>query len=303
MLKSGNAIKNFQKSLKPSNKDYIIFYFYAIYHNLLMREETPNADIKEYNNRNGLNNESKQNSSGKGISFKIFRQFFDIQDFICERIFKYLNKSKSERLTKTEFAYGLYTIFFGNMKELYEFIFFLCDFNEKNKIKKINMQLILSYIPVETEEKQFEYIKHIRTVLNCYYTNLVKQYKSLEIKIEQEIDYELYEKDIENHLDEENKKEENLNSNGSLLLFLTLISYIYQYHPFIPENMNYCQYLNDLFSLKNNQNNQFKLKLASPVKRNTKKFGTTLTKVNLFRLVNYNKMQTKINENEKKEKY
>jgi tRNA A-37 threonylcarbamoyl transferase component Bud32 len=307
MLKSGNAIKEFQKSLKPSNKDYIIFYFNAIYHNLFMREETPNVDIKEYNYRSGFNNTSQQNISEKGISFKIFRQYFDVQDFICERIFKYLDKSKSERLTKTEFVYGLYTIFFGNMKELYEFIFFLCDFNDKNKIKKINMQLILSYIPVETEEKQYEYIKHIRTVLSRYFADLVNQYKSLEIKIEQEIDYELYEKDIENHLDEEDKKEENLNSNGSLLLFLTLISYIYQYHPFIPENMNYCKYLNDSFLLKNNQNNQinqnnqnnqkqFKLKIPSPVKRNTKKFGTVHVKDNLFKLINNNQIKNeKIN--------
>jgi hypothetical protein len=221
-----------------------------------MREETPNSDINEFNNRSStFNNNNKHKNSEKGISFRNFCQFFDIQEFLCERIFKYLDKSKSNKLNKNEFTNGLYTIFFGNMIDLYQFTFSLCDFNENNKIHKINMQMILSYIPVKTSEEQFEYIRHVKTVINHYFLYLDKQYKDKNIGIEKEIDFELYQKDIEDCLKEEdNKKEENYKNNGSFLLFTSLMSYIYQHHPFITENMNNCEYLKNKYLLKNIQN-------------------------------------------------
>ncbi len=145
MLRTIEDIRTFQRNLKPSNDDNIILYLNSIYQNLLMREETPNNDINEYNNRNiFLNNKQKNNE--KGISFNIFIQFFDIQEFICSRIFKYLDKSKTGKLSKNEFINGLNTIFFGNFIDLYKFTFFLCDFNEDNKIHKINMNLLLLII-------------------------------------------------------------------------------------------------------------------------------------------------------------
>jgi hypothetical protein len=96
MLKTIEDIKNFQRNLMPSNENNIIYYFDTIYNNLLMREETPKQDINEFNNRNTFLYTNKQKNNEKGISLRVFLQFFDIQEFLCERIFNYLDKTGSE---------------------------------------------------------------------------------------------------------------------------------------------------------------------------------------------------------------
>ena len=112
MFKTIDDIKNFQKSLLPSNGNHIFYYLNTIYQNLLMREETPNEDINDFNNKNVFTNTMKQKANEKGISLRNFMQYFDIQEFMCERVFNYLDKSNSGKLTKNEFVNGIYTIFF-----------------------------------------------------------------------------------------------------------------------------------------------------------------------------------------------
>ena len=274
MFKTFEDIKNFQRKLKPSSDDNIILYLNIIYQNLLMREESPNEDIKEFNNRNAFPSNSKQKNNEKGISLGVFIQFFDIQEFICNRIFKYLNKSKTGKLTKNEFINGLYTIFFGNFIELYKFTFFLCDFNENGKIHKFNMNILLSYIPAKNYEEQYEYLKHIRTINNHYFTYLDKEYPEKSIGINREIDFEIYQNNIEDYFKEEYKlkNDDNYNDNGSFFLFINLISYIYQNHPFISENMNYCQLLKNKTILKNPQT---RFKLQNAEKGYNNKFSST----------------------------
>ena len=250
MLKTIDDVKNFQRNLIPSNENNIIYYFDTIYNNLLMREETPKQDINEFNNRNAFLNTNKQKNNEKGISLRVFLQFFDIQEFLCERIFNYLDKTGSGKLTKKEFTDGLRTIFFGNLKELYEFTFSLCDFNKSNKIHLINMKLILSYIPEETYEKQNEYFKRVNSIMNHHFIHLDKEYHDKNIRIEKEIDYNIYESSIEEYIMNENIKDNNFNNNGSYFLFISLISYIYNHHPFDIENMNCCQFLKNKAIIK-----------------------------------------------------
>ena len=280
MLKSIEDLKNFQRNLKPYKDDYIIFYLNIIYQNLLMKEETPNSDINTYNNRNVfLNIKQKNSNNGKGISIKIFCEFFYIQEFICNRIFKYLDKSKTGKLTKNEFINGLNTIFFGDLIDLYKFTFFLCDFNENNKIHKINMNLILSYIPSKTYEEQNDYLKKIRTINNHYFNNLDKQYPEKNIGLDKEIDYDLYQNSIEDYIKDEikNNQIDNFNNNRAFLLFISLISYIYENHPFISENMNYCRLLKNKVLVKNFQT---RYKLQNTEKSTNNKFSTTTREKN-----------------------
>lgn len=251
MFKSVNEIRNFQRQMCPSSENLIFYYLNTIYQNLLMREECPKQDINEFNNKNTFSNTMKQKANEKGISFKNFLQYFDIQEFMCERIFKFLDKSKSGKLTKNEFVNGVHTIFFGSIRELYKMAFFICDFNENNKIHKFNMKLILSYIPVKTYEEQQEYIKHINSIINNYFTNLDKKYPEENIRIEKEITFDLYEESIEEYINDESKKDDNnFNNNGAFLLFINLISYIFNNHPFLLDNMNYCKFIKNKFLMK-----------------------------------------------------
>jgi len=272
MFKTIDDIKNFQKSLLPSNGNHIFYYLNTIYQNLLMREESPNEDINEFNNKNIFTNTMKQKANEKGISLRNFLQYFDIQEFMCERIFNYLDKSNSGKLTKNEFVNGIYTIFFGTIEELYKMIFYMCDFINNNKIHKFNMKLLLSYIPVKTFEEQQQNSKHINSIINNYFINLDKKYPDKEIRINQEIDYDLYEKSIEEYINDESKQDSNnFNNNGSFLLFINLISYIYQNHPFSTENMEYCKFIKNKFLMKVPQ-------IRNSEKNNGPKFSETFGK-------------------------
>ena len=110
MFKSIEDIKNFQKKFSPSNDSLTFYYLNTIFQNLLMREESPHEDINEFNNKNLFSNTVKQKANEKGISFRNFLQYLDIQEFMCERIFNYLDKSKTGKLSKNEFVNGIYNI-------------------------------------------------------------------------------------------------------------------------------------------------------------------------------------------------
>ena len=256
MFNTIEDLKSYQKYLRPLNENYIYYYLNTIYQYLLIREESQGADINEINSKNLFSNTLKQKANENGISLRNFLQYLDIQEFMCERLFKYLDKTKTGQLTKNEFVNGLDTIYYGNLQELYKLIFFMCDFNENGKLHKFNMKLILSYIPVKTYEEQQKYIKNINSIIDHYFTNLDKRFPEKNIKIDKEIDYDLYKNDIEDYIKESannNGKENsnnNFNNNGSFLLFIKLISYIYMNNPFNKDNMNFCKFLKNKFLMK-----------------------------------------------------
>ena len=257
MFNTIEDLKSYQKYLRPLNENYIYYYLNTIYQYLLIREESQGADINEINSKNLFSNTLKQKANENGISLRNFLQYLDIQEFMCERLFKYLDKTKTGHLTKNEFVNGLDTIYYGNFQELYKLIFFMCDFNENGKLHKFNMKLILSYIPVKTYEEQQKYIKNINSIIDHYFTNLDKRFPEKNIKIDKEIDYDLYKNDIEDYIKEstnnnnkENSNNNNFNNNGSFLLFIKLISYIYMNNPFNKDNMNFCKFLKNKFLMK-----------------------------------------------------
>ena len=254
MFNTIEDLKSYQKYLRPLNENCIYYYLNTIYQYLLIREESQGVDINEVNSKNLFTNTLKQKANENGISLRNFLQYIDIQEFMCERLFKYLDKSKTGQLTKNEFVNGLDTIFFGNFQELYKLVFFMCDFNENGKLHKFNMKLILSYIPVKTYEEQRKYIKNINSIIDNYFTNLDKRFPEKNIKIDKEIDYDLYKNDIEDYIKDSNNNNDNsnnnFNNNGSFCLFIKLISYIYINNPFNKDNMNFCKFIKNKFLMK-----------------------------------------------------
>ena len=61
--------------------------------------------IKNPISRNYAN--PRQKIIDRGLSLKTFMEYFDVQEFIGERIFKYFNKSKSNKINKYDFCKGL----------------------------------------------------------------------------------------------------------------------------------------------------------------------------------------------------
>ena len=269
-----NDILNYQKTFKPINDSCFKNYLGFLYQNLLLREQgTEHSETTDYKKSFS---QTKKNESEKGMSLNVFLQYMDIQSFIGERIYKYMNKSKSHKLSKSDFTQGFNSIFFGDIKELIKFTFFLCDFNEDGKIYKSDMKLILAYIPIETPEKQSEEIKHTNSIINNYFTKLVKEFPEKMDVISLEITSKLYENHIMQFISN-NNIDNNFNSNGSLLLLLKLINYIYQNKPFVVENVNTFKFNKNKTNTNKNiftQTVQLKNKISSDMVTN--KLSNTL---------------------------
>ena len=118
-------ISEFEEYRKENMKlpSEILFnkYLSKIYTNLVQREEQINLNKLKKISRESNNN--KQNEIN--LSLNIFLEYIDIQEFIAQRIYKFLNKSeKSEKLSKNDFCEGLNHLYFGNIKDLINFTFF-----------------------------------------------------------------------------------------------------------------------------------------------------------------------------------
>ena len=77
----------------------------------------------------------------RGLCLKTFLEYFNVQELKGERIFKYFNKSKTNKLNKNDFCKGLNDLYYGDVKNLIKFTFFLADFNDDGIMYKTDMKL------------------------------------------------------------------------------------------------------------------------------------------------------------------
>ena len=174
----------YKKSLELSSDSVFIDYLNDIYASLSLREETFNCPKKIIRRRSqefsgNLLLSLKRNSStnkkilpkqkkDNGICLKTFLEYIDLQEFIGERFFKYLDKSKQLKLFKLDFVNGMNKIYYGDINELIKLTFSLCDFNEDGKIYQSDMKLLLAYIPSSSENLQKLKIKQINKIINVF---------------------------------------------------------------------------------------------------------------------------------------
>ena len=152
-------------TMKLSSEILFHKYLSKIFTNLIQREDnTNNSKTRRFSREHssGLflqknvseNNLVPDKLSSKDINLSLnnFLDYMNIQEFIGERIYKYLKKNeKSEKLSKKDFCEGLNHLYYGNINELIDFTFFLADFNKDGKIYQADMRIILAYIPCSTE--------------------------------------------------------------------------------------------------------------------------------------------------------
>ena len=113
-------------------------------------------------------NEDKISIIPNGLTEIIFSQYFDFQDFICEKLFKAFNKKNEEFLSKQDFINGIFSLYVGTFQESAEVIFSLYDFNKNGTIYRDNIKLLLSYIPTNENEykKQIKLLKELDKILD-----------------------------------------------------------------------------------------------------------------------------------------
>ena len=268
IFNSISELLEYKDTLKLSSDSIFSQYLSKIYTNLLKREEifrhsnsiniTRNSqDLNEKNNFNLLlknsSNISQQKNKivDKGISLKTFLEYMDIQEFIGERIFKYLKKSKTIKLNKNDFCEGLNELFYGDIRNLIKFTFSLADFNRDGMIYKSDMKLILAYIPAPSELMQKMHIQKINKIINNFFETKIEK---PEEGGEQEINYNSYLNYIEEYMNNDNHKNCGLvndySDNAPFFYYISILSYLFKNCPFNAKNVDYFIYRKQKMKLK-----------------------------------------------------
>ena len=116
-------------------------------------EELLNKYLKEIWSDLSKRNKEETKDTTKGITKVTFNKYYDLPGIISERIFSCFDKDKDGILNITEFINGMQSLF--SQKESFDslakFIFNLYDFNSKGIIKKEDVRVVLSYVPLQHE--------------------------------------------------------------------------------------------------------------------------------------------------------
>ena len=97
-----------------------------------------------------LSKRSKEETS-KGINKITFNKYYDLPGIISERLFTVFDKDKDGVLNLTEFVTGMKKLFSQaeTFDSLAKFIFNFYDFRNCEKIKKEDVRVVLSYVPLQ----------------------------------------------------------------------------------------------------------------------------------------------------------
>ena len=99
-----------------------------------------------------LSKRSKENE--KGITKVTFNKYYDLPGIISERLFSCFDKDKNDVLSLSEFVTGMKNLYSQEetFDSLAKFIFNLYDFSSTGKIKKNDVRVVLSYVPLQKNE-------------------------------------------------------------------------------------------------------------------------------------------------------
>ena len=252
-----SELNDFKRTLNISSDIAFIKYLQNIHSNLLLREvENHRKGSYDKKINSGLENMGTvrkslpQNktlflklNSDNGICLKTFLEYMNIQELIGERLFKYFNKSKTNKLNQAEFINGFNNLYYSDISELIKLTFNLCDFDEDGKIFKYDMRLFLVYIPSSSETLQKMKIKQINKIINAFFDETFHNYPKDK---EPEINFELYSKKIKEYSEKSSKDDiiigdiiNDFNNNAPFFYFISVLSYLFLNCPFSVKNVNY----------------------------------------------------------------
>ena len=96
----------------------------------------------------------RTNENTKGLTKVTFNKYYDLPGIISERLFACFDKDKDEVLSLNEFVEGMQSLFSQaeSFDNLAKFIFNLYDFNSTGIIKKEDVRVVLSYVPLQKND-------------------------------------------------------------------------------------------------------------------------------------------------------
>ena len=157
----------------------------------------------------------------KGISYDTFIYYLNMPFPISSNIFKLLDKDKNNYLNLEEFVFGLYDIYGTNSYNyLSNFVFNLYDTDKNGLISKEDLQLLLSYLPLESNlRNKFMY----KDYYNINYDLIAKNQKLIEQTLNN-----IYRSKNFLNLENFNFTIQKINSD----IFVAVLIYLYESRPF-----------------------------------------------------------------------
>ena len=104
--------------------------------------------------------------NSKGITKVTFNKYYDLPGIISERMFAYFDKDQDGSLSLNEFVNGMQSLFSQeeSFDSLAKFIFNLYDFNSTGIIKKDDVRVVLSYVPLQRNDASTQIKDNIEIV-------------------------------------------------------------------------------------------------------------------------------------------
>ena len=168
-----------------------------------------------------------ENSKKKYLSRLTFYDYIKLPIFIAEKLYNsFASSSQQEGLKEDEFVNGFFKLYMGTFSETTQVIFNLLDFDKDGIIKKEDVKIILSYLPLnDVSEEKEKKLESVREVLGF-------QMKSLE-----EID-DIVNKTFKKYEDKMNFEQfKDTVQNKKSDVFLQIICFLYQEKPFSSKNI------------------------------------------------------------------
>ena len=166
-------------------------------------EELLNKYLKEI--WSDLSKRASKEDTSKGINKVTFNKYYELPGIISERLFTVLDKDKDGILSLSEFVNGMRSIFSQaeTFDSLAKFIFDFYDFRSCEKIKKDDVRVVLSYVPLQKTDINSIKEDNIEIVEENFQDRVESQEQLFNIlniafKDKDEMDYEQYLQVIKN---------------------------------------------------------------------------------------------------------
>ena len=169
---------------------------------------------KDLNSRSG-------DESSKGIDKVTFKQYYNLQGIISERLFTVFDSENTGYLSLQNFTEKMLILFSSDLDKLLQFILDFYDFDKDGKITKEDVRIVLSYVPIykKRKNKKNEGLKFDTDDFN---DRIVLQ-KELHEKLDN-----IFEKKESIDLNEFTDVIKNKNSD----IFLFILVFLYEHRPF-----------------------------------------------------------------------
>ena len=255
---------------------------------------------------NSVNKQKK-----KFITRMVFYDYIKLPILIAEKLFMSFMKSSSQGLCEEEFVENFFKLYMGTFEETTSIIFNLLDFDKDGIIKKEDVKIILSYLPLndlgdEKTEKNEENEENEKNEKNDEKTDkneLVTKIFGTQMKSLEEID--------EIISDTFNKYDGKMNlgqfteivTKNNSEIFLQILCFLYEQTPFSAKNV---EILKVKYNLLNDNEYDFmcesykKNKKSNSIRIKTPRHSSLLSPAGVF-LQKYQLRKFSLNEDEKKD--